>query len=113
MVSTAEFPNVRNDLDSDASASSILRSIRDAGHQVASHTFQHLDLQTLTIDELWAEVRRNDVAITNVLGRAYAPKFIRAPYGSMNANVLRALESWGYRVVGNLNFTLSRYGTTS
>jgi len=90
-----------NDLDSDVNAANMLKSIRDAGHQIASHTFEHLDLQTLTTDELWAQVRRNDVAITNVLGRSFSPKFIRAPFGSVNTNVLRALESWGYTVVWN------------
>ncbi|KAJ3345378.1 hypothetical protein HDU91_007368, partial [Kappamyces sp. JEL0680] len=88
-----------NDLESDTTASNMLRQIQNAGHQIASHTYSHRDLATLTIDEIYSEMRRNDVAITNVLGSSFAPRYLRAPYGSINNNILTVLQSWGYTVV--------------
>ena len=79
--------------------SGILRQIHNAGHQIASHTFDHLDLTTLSLDGLWAVMRRNDIAIQSVLG--FAPRYVRVPYGNTNANVLRALSSWGYIPIWN------------
>ena len=76
---------------------SVLLKLHKAGHQIASHTFDHLDLQTLSMDALYATLRRNDVAISQVIG--VAPRYVRAPFGSVNKKVLQALASWGYIVV--------------
>jgi peptidoglycan/xylan/chitin deacetylase (PgdA/CDA1 family) len=67
-----------------------------------AHTFDHIDLSaSRTLDELWEQVRRNDVAITNVLGQSFAPRFIRAPYGKLGPDTGKVFESWGYKVVWN------------
>ncbi|KAJ3301632.1 chitin deacetylase, partial [Kappamyces sp. JEL0829] len=76
---------------------SMLLRIQSAGHQIASHTMDHLDLTTLTTLQVYEQVRRADVAIAKVLGAA--PLFVRPPYGNVNANILQALKSWGYTAV--------------
>ena len=48
---------------------------------------------------MYSQLRRNDIAITSVLGSSFAPRYVRAPYGSVNQQVLQALTSWGYTVV--------------
>ena len=75
----------------------ILQQIYNAGHQIASHTFDHADLTKLNLDGLWAEMRRNDIAIQSVIG--VAPRYVRVPFGSASPDVLRALSSWGYIAV--------------
>ena len=56
-----------------------------------------MDLKTLSLDALYATMRRNDVAINKVIG--VAPRYVRAPFGSVTPKILQALESWGYIVV--------------
>jgi peptidoglycan/xylan/chitin deacetylase (PgdA/CDA1 family) len=76
---------------------SILRRAYNEGHQIASHSYDHLDLAKLDIDGIWAQAYRNDKAIEQVLG--VMPTYFRPPYGSVNDLVLTALGSWGYQVV--------------
>ncbi|KAK0214299.1 carbohydrate esterase family 4 protein [Armillaria fumosa] len=52
------------------------------GHQVASHTWRHLDLATLTGDALDREFTLTDTALEKILGVKVA--FMRPPYGSYN-----------------------------
>ncbi|KAJ3328642.1 chitin deacetylase, partial [Kappamyces sp. JEL0680] len=46
-----------NDLAKDANAQKVLKSIVAAGHQIASHTFDHIDLLQLSYDDLYAQTR--------------------------------------------------------
>ncbi|KAL0571856.1 hypothetical protein V5O48_010109 [Marasmius crinis-equi] len=55
------------------------------GHQVASHTWRHADLATLTWDEVHDEMWRVEQALQRIVG--VVPAFMRPPYGSYNQNV--------------------------
>ncbi|RXW23907.1 hypothetical protein EST38_g1953 [Candolleomyces aberdarensis] len=59
----------------------------DQGHQIASHTWSHADLTTLSWDKLSSEMQKLDQAIERITGAV--PAFIRPPYGNHNDRVLQ------------------------
>ncbi|EDR10826.1 carbohydrate esterase family 4 protein [Laccaria bicolor S238N-H82] len=69
----------------------------NAGHQVASHTWAHKDLTTLTWDQIHDEMWRVEQALMRITG-AY-PAFMRPPYGNYNDMVLEASGIRGQSVV--------------
>ncbi|KAF5318124.1 hypothetical protein D9619_012198 [Psilocybe cf. subviscida] len=69
----------------------------DHGHQVASHTWAHKNLATLTWDQIHDEMWRVEQALVKITG-AY-PAFMRPPYGSYNDLVLEASGVRGQGVV--------------
>jgi len=69
----------------------------DHGHQVASHTWAHKDLTTLTWDQIHDEMWRVEQALVKITG-AY-PAFMRPPYGNYNDLVLEASGIRGQGVV--------------
>lgn len=60
-----------------------LKTAFAAGHQIASHTWHHLDWTTLSKDKLLTEMTMTDTALVKILG--VKPAFVRPPYGSYNA----------------------------
>ncbi|KAF9457977.1 carbohydrate esterase family 4 protein [Collybia nuda] len=69
----------------------------DNGHQLASHTWAHKDLSTLTWDQIHDEMWRVEQALQRITG-AY-PAFMRPPYGNYNNLVLDASGIRGQSVV--------------
>ncbi|TFK71516.1 glycoside hydrolase/deacetylase [Pluteus cervinus] len=67
------------------------------GHQIASHTWSHLDLTNLTWDQIHDEMWRVEQALERIVG-AY-PAFMRPPYGNYNDQVLKASYIRGQKVV--------------
>jgi peptidoglycan/xylan/chitin deacetylase (PgdA/CDA1 family) len=76
---------------------SYLKNVYNSKHQIASHTYDHLDMTKLNDKELWNQMYRNDIAIKSVIG--VSPVYMRPPYGLLNDHVMSALESWGYKVI--------------
>jgi len=69
----------------------------DKGHQVASHTWAHLDLTTLTWDQIHDEMWRVELALQRILG--VVPAFMRPPYGNYNDLVRQASAIRGQSLV--------------
>ncbi|KAF8162753.1 carbohydrate esterase family 4 protein [Crassisporium funariophilum] len=67
------------------------------GHQVASHTWAHKDLTTLTWDQIHDEMWRVEQALVKITG-AY-PAHMRPPYGNYNNLVLDASGNRGQKVI--------------
>ncbi|KAG6917729.1 hypothetical protein DXG01_001380 [Tephrocybe rancida] len=67
------------------------------GHQVASHTWAHKDLTTLTWDQIHDEMWRVELALTRILG--VVPAFMRPPYGNYNNLVRQASLIRGQKLV--------------
>ncbi|KAG8408019.1 hypothetical protein J3459_018285 [Metarhizium acridum] len=57
---------------------SILRRMYHAGHQVASHTWTHRDLNQVNETVRRAEIIHNEMAIRNIFG--WIPTYIRPPF---------------------------------
>ncbi|KAF8172085.1 carbohydrate esterase family 4 protein [Pholiota molesta] len=65
----------------------------DRGHQLASHTWAHKDLTTLSWDQIHDEMWRVEQALVRITG-AY-PAFMRPPYGNYNNLVREAAAARG------------------
>jgi len=61
----------------------------NSGHQIASHTWSHADLTTLSYTEIIDEILRLDNYLLNLIGKA--PRYFRFPYLSYNSMSLTAL----------------------
>ncbi|KAG5645106.1 hypothetical protein DXG03_006920 [Asterophora parasitica] len=68
----------------------------DKGHQVASHTWSHAHLNTLTWDQLHDEFWRVEQALQRITG--VIPAFVRPPYGEYNDLVLEVARVRGQTV---------------
>jgi len=79
---------------------SMVRKSLAAGHQVASHTWSHVDLVNsgLTDEQLETQVDLVETYMLKTLG--VVPKYIRPPYGSFNQTILDLLvNKYKYRVI--------------
>lgn len=68
------------------------------GHEIANHTYSHLDSRNLTDDELAGELARTEGIIQGIAGVSTKP-YWRAPYGARNNHVLNVAVSQGYRSI--------------
>lgn len=73
----------------------------DTGHQIASHTWSHKDLRTLSWDQVHDEMWRVEQAIQRITGAM--PAFVRPPFGDYNDLVLEAAGARG-QTVANWDF---------
>ncbi|MTB64192.1 polysaccharide deacetylase family protein [Streptococcus sp. zg-86] len=68
----------------------LLKRIVAEGHEVASHTWDHADLRTLSGDQVKQEMDQTREAIQKVIGQE--PKMMRPPYGSVNQAVMSVMQ---------------------
>ncbi|KAF9147844.1 hypothetical protein BG015_010447 [Linnemannia schmuckeri] len=59
------------------------------GHQIASHTWSHGDLATMSVGKINEEMNKLDVAIKKIIG--VSPTYMRPPYGSINDRVTKTV----------------------
>jgi peptidoglycan/xylan/chitin deacetylase (PgdA/CDA1 family) len=81
----------------DTASANRVKTAYDHGHMLASHTWAHKDLTTLTWDQIHDEMWRVEQALQKITG-AY-PAFMRPPYGNYNNLVLDASGVRGQGVV--------------
>ncbi|KAG9019784.1 Carbohydrate esterase 4 protein [Tulasnella sp. 427] len=74
-----------------------LKTAYKAGHQIASHTWAHLDWTTLSADKLKSEMTRTDTALLKILG--VKPAFVRPPYGNYNTQSKTVAGANGQSIV--------------
>ncbi|CAE6523299.1 unnamed protein product [Rhizoctonia solani] len=74
-----------------------LKYAYDQGHQVASHTWSHPHLSTLSADQIKTEFNKINTAIEGTTGAF--PAFIRPPYGEYNQAVQQVAGSLGQTIV--------------
>lgn len=77
----------------------ILRRMVSEGHQVASHTWSHQNLNEITSSERFDQLVKNEMAFRNVLG--YFPTYMRPPYNTClrDAGCVGDLETLGYHII--------------
>ena len=68
------------------------------GHEIANHTYSHLDSLGLTDQQLKDELARTESIIYNLTGVSTKP-YWRPPYGSRDNHVLNVAKSQGYRSI--------------
>ncbi|KAF8979148.1 chitin deacetylase [Entomortierella lignicola] len=75
----------------------ILKEEVAQGHHIASHTWSHSGLTTLTNEQIVAEIRWSEKIIRDVTGLSV--KYIRPPYGDVDNRVREILRQMGYTTV--------------
>ncbi|KAF9169631.1 hypothetical protein BGX21_008017 [Mortierella sp. AD011] len=85
----------------DPKVQSVLKRAYQSGHQIASHTWSHPKLTTLTTQGITTEMTRLEQAFMDVLG--VVPRYMRPPYGdgtfgpaAKDAIVQSTLKDLGY-----------------
>ncbi|KAF9273788.1 Carbohydrate esterase 4 protein [Linnemannia elongata] len=86
----------------DPTVRSVIKRAYESGHQIASHTWSHPQLTTLTVDQITLQMKRVEQALLDILG--IVPRYMRPPFGdgtfgNGNANdvkVQSTLKSLGY-----------------
>jgi len=71
--------------------------IKDAGHEIGSHSYDHKDYTKLSESQIKEDVLRCDNIITGITGDEV--KLVRTPSGAYNDTVTEAIESMGKTVV--------------
>ncbi|KAG0304225.1 chitin deacetylase [Dissophora globulifera] len=67
------------------------------GHHLASHTWSHTALTTLTNEQIVAEMKWTEMAVMNATGKRL--KYMRPPYGDIDNRVRFVLKRLGYTPV--------------
>lgn len=75
---------------------SMLARIDEEGHQIASHSWTHLPLTSLTNEQIVAEVKYTEAAIFKVIKKV--PMLIRPPYGDVDDRVRAIVNALGYSI---------------
>ncbi|KAF9197530.1 chitin deacetylase [Haplosporangium sp. Z 27] len=68
----------------------ILKNTYDAGHQIASHTYDHPDLDSLTATKIRKEMTSTEELIFNATG--VRPRYMRAPMGNCAATCQKVMS---------------------
>ncbi|KAL6883167.1 carbohydrate esterase family 4 protein [Trichoderma longibrachiatum] len=74
----------------------LIRRMKDEGHQIASHTWSHQRLPTLSKARLRQQMIYNEIAIADIIG--VFPTYMRPPYSASNEDVDEWLGELGYHV---------------
>lgn len=89
--------NGNGDIDKVAQWSDIVRRMYNEGHQVASHTWSHPDLSTLSSTDRMDQMYRTEEALANIIG--VFPTYMRPPYLSCDEACLADMGELGYHVI--------------
>lgn len=77
----------------------ILRRMRNTGHQLASHTWTHRNLNGVSMDVQRKEMVHNEMAFRNIFG--VFPTYMRAPFleCSLRTGCIETMEDLGYHII--------------
>lgn len=73
----------KGQIDTTPEFTSVIRRAYNEGHQIASHTWTHLDLSAITSAQRKEQMYKNEMALRNILG--FFPTYMRPPYSSCTA----------------------------
>lgn len=72
----------------------VIRRMYTSGHQLASHTWSHADLDAVTPVQRRKEMEKLEMALRNIVGAV--PTYMRPPYSNCNDACLKDMSDWGY-----------------
>jgi peptidoglycan/xylan/chitin deacetylase (PgdA/CDA1 family) len=81
----------------------VVRAMRDAGHELANHSFSHNSMGSLSVTDAETEIQNCTDEIynaTNSDGKPVAPKFFRAPNLNYGQNLYAACVNKGFALIG-------------
>ncbi|CAO3639324.1 unnamed protein product [Cunninghamella blakesleeana] len=74
-----------------------LQFMHNSGHQIASHTFTHAHLDSLSSENIKYEMNNVSDIIYQAIG--VRPKYMRIPFGENGSNTLNTLSELNYQVI--------------
>ncbi|KAH7095484.1 hypothetical protein FB567DRAFT_460408 [Paraphoma chrysanthemicola] len=75
----------------------VIKSMYDSGHQIASHTWSHQNLDSITQEQRVDQMVKNEMAIRNIIGKY--PTYMRPPYSACESSGCQAdMAALGYVV---------------
>ena len=89
----------KGEIDITASHKASIQRMYTDGHQIASHTWTHLDLSAISAVDRKNQMYKNEMALRNILG--FFPTYMRPPYSSCTAasGCEQAMADLGYHVI--------------
>ncbi|CEP07364.1 hypothetical protein [Parasitella parasitica] len=72
----------------------VIKHVYDSGHQLASHTYSHLDLGGQSAATVKSEMQKLETIFQSTIGKI--PTYMRPPSGSYDAATLQTLGELGY-----------------
>ncbi|WP_173916882.1 LysM peptidoglycan-binding domain-containing protein [Halobacillus sp. Marseille-Q1614] len=72
-----------------------IKNIAAKGHELANHSYSHPDFTTLSTAKIKSELDRTEAIVKSTTGLSTKPLF-RAPFGSVNSQVLADVGNAGY-----------------
>lgn len=67
------------------------------GHQIASHTWTHLNLSRVSSEDRKNQIWNLEIALNNIIGRI--PTYFRPPYSSCDAACQKDMSDLGYHLI--------------
>ncbi|KAF2262629.1 glycoside hydrolase/deacetylase [Lojkania enalia] len=87
----------KGEIDTTPELSSVIQRAHSEGHQIASHTWTHLDLSAISHGDRVNQMYKNEMALRNILG--FFPTYMRPPYSSCTGECETDMANLGYHVV--------------
>ncbi|KAF5364670.1 hypothetical protein D9758_005643 [Tetrapyrgos nigripes] len=81
----------------DSDMQDVVKYVYNHGHQLASHTWHHWDLTTLSWDQVHDEMWRVEQALQRIVG--VTPAVMRPPYGKYNNLVRQVSANRGQTII--------------
>ncbi len=73
----------KGEIDTTPEFSNVIKRMDSEGHQLASHTWTHLDLSAVSSIDRKNQMWKNEMALRNIVGKI--PTYMRPPYSSCTA----------------------------
>ncbi|GAE05407.1 peptidoglycan N-acetylglucosamine deacetylase [Paenibacillus sp. JCM 10914] len=75
----------------------LVKRIHEEGHAIGNHSYNHAQLNKLSLDKFIDQIERTNGILKNITG--IHPRLIRPPYGDINEEQLQWARRNGYKVV--------------
>lgn len=75
----------------------IISWVKKAGHEIGNHGYYHHDLNRLTEQEIYDDIKRAEKSIWSQTG--ILPQYYRPPGGVMTHDVMNAVQASGYDII--------------
>ena len=75
----------------------VVKRAYESGHHIASHTYSHPHLMSLTNEEIIYEMKATEKAIQDAIG--IKPTYVRPPFGEADSRVKALMKSMGYKIL--------------
>ncbi|KAK5395803.1 hypothetical protein LTR79_006556 [Exophiala xenobiotica] len=89
--------NLHGAIDQTPEWTSVIQRMNSEGHHIASHTWTHPDLTTLSSGERKDQMYQNEQAFVNILGKF--PTYMRPPYLAFDGACQQDMSDLGYHVI--------------